>query len=48
MAVPVYTVAIRGAQKGLDVLLVESERIGGVRLNHGCVPAKTLVPRYRE
>jgi len=38
-----YTAAIRGAQKGLDVLLVENERIGGVCLNHGCIPAKALI-----
>ena len=38
-----YTAAIRGAQKGLDVVLVENERIGGVCLNHGCIPAKALI-----
>jgi len=38
-----YTAAIRGAQKGLDVVLVEKERIGGVCLNHGCIPAKALI-----
>ena len=25
-----YTAAIRGAQKGLDVVLVEKEKVGGV------------------
>jgi dihydrolipoamide dehydrogenase len=38
-----YTAAIRGAQKGLDVVLVEKETIGGVCLNHGCIPAKALI-----
>lgn len=38
-----YTAAIRGAQKGLDVVLVEKETVGGVCLNHGCVPAKALI-----
>lgn len=38
-----YTAAIRGAQKGLDVVLVEKERVGGVCLNHGCIPAKALI-----
>jgi len=38
-----YTAAIRGAQKGLDVVLVERETIGGVCLNHGCIPAKALI-----
>ncbi len=38
-----YTAAIRGAQNGLDVVLVEKETIGGVCLNHGCIPAKALI-----
>ena len=38
-----YTAAIRGAQKGLDVILVEKETVGGVCLNHGCIPAKALI-----
>lgn len=38
-----YTAAIRGAQRGLDVVLVERERLGGVCLNHGCIPAKALI-----
>jgi len=38
-----YTAAIRGAQNGLDVVLVERETVGGVCLNHGCIPAKSLI-----
>ena len=38
-----YTAAIRGAQNGLDVTLVERETVGGVCLNHGCIPAKALI-----
>ncbi|ERH00671.1 MAG: dihydrolipoamide dehydrogenase [Halonotius sp. J07HN6] len=38
-----YTAAIRSAQKGLDVVLVERETVGGVCLNHGCIPAKALI-----
>ena len=38
-----YTAAIRGAQKGLDVILIEKEQVGGVCLNHGCIPAKALI-----
>jgi len=38
-----YTAAIRGAQKGLNVVLVERETVGGVCLNHGCIPAKALI-----
>ncbi len=38
-----YTAAIRGAQNGLDVVLIEKESVGGVCLNHGCIPAKALI-----
>lgn len=38
-----YTAAIRAAQRGLDVVLVEKEKVGGVCLNHGCIPAKALI-----
>lgn len=38
-----YTAAIRAAQKGLDVVLVDKEKIGGVCLNRGCIPAKALI-----
>ena len=35
--------AIRAAQLGATVALVEKERIGGTCLNHGCIPTKALV-----
>lgn len=38
-----YTAALRAAQKGLDVVLVDKEKIGGVCLNRGCIPAKSLI-----
>ena len=38
-----YTAAIRGAQKGLDVVLVDKEKLGGTCLNRGCIPAKALI-----
>ncbi|MFB6242239.1 MAG: dihydrolipoyl dehydrogenase [Candidatus Nanosalina sp.] len=38
-----YNAAIRGAQKGLDVVLVDKEGIGGTCLNRGCIPAKALI-----
>ncbi|MFB6292268.1 MAG: dihydrolipoyl dehydrogenase [Candidatus Nanohaloarchaea archaeon] len=38
-----YTAAIRAAQEGLDVVLVDKEEVGGVCLNHGCIPAKALI-----
>jgi dihydrolipoamide dehydrogenase len=38
-----YVAAIRAAQLGLKVALVERENIGGVCLNWGCVPTKALL-----
>lgn len=38
-----YTAAIRGAQRGLDVVLVDKEDLGGTCLNRGCIPAKALI-----
>ena len=38
-----YVAAIRAAQLGARVALVERERIGGVCLNHGCIPSKALI-----
>ena len=37
-----YPCSIRCAQKGLKVALVEKKEIGGVCLNTGCIPTKTL------
>lgn len=38
-----YTAAIRSAQLGLKVGLVEREELGGVCLNWGCIPTKSLL-----
>ncbi len=38
-----YVAAIRAAQLGLDVVLVEDTFIGGVCLNVGCIPSKALI-----
>ncbi|HMK33543.1 MAG TPA: dihydrolipoyl dehydrogenase [Desulfomonilaceae bacterium] len=38
-----YVAALRGSQLGLNVLLVEKERVGGVCLNRGCIPTKALL-----
>ncbi|MFZ5754867.1 MAG: dihydrolipoyl dehydrogenase [Bacillota bacterium] len=38
-----YVAAIRGAQLGAEVHLVESDRLGGTCLNMGCIPTKTLL-----
>lgn len=38
-----YVAAIRAAQLGMDVALVEKEHLGGVCLNWGCIPTKALL-----
>ncbi|WP_460039751.1 dihydrolipoyl dehydrogenase [Thermaerobacter litoralis] len=38
-----YVAAIRAAQLGKDVTLVEKDRLGGVCLNVGCIPSKALI-----
>lgn len=38
-----YGAAIRAAQKGKKVLLVEKDKIGGTCLNLGCIPTKALL-----
>lgn len=38
-----YPAAIRGAQLGASVAIVEKERFGGTCLNWGCIPTKTLI-----
>ncbi|MCJ7667614.1 MAG: dihydrolipoyl dehydrogenase [Anaerolineae bacterium] len=37
-----YVAALRGAQLGARVALVEEKRVGGVCLNEGCIPTKAL------
>jgi dihydrolipoamide dehydrogenase len=39
-----YVAAIRAAQLGQEVTLVEeAETLGGICLNHGCIPSKALI-----
>ena len=38
-----YVCALRVAQLGLSVVLIEGERLGGTCLNRGCIPTKALV-----
>jgi dihydrolipoamide dehydrogenase len=42
-----YSAAIRGAQLGRRVVLVERGAIGGVCLNEGCIPSKALLSAAR-
>ena len=36
-----YVAAIRGAQLGANVYLIENREVGGTCLNRGCIPTKT-------
>ena len=38
-----YVAAIRGAQLGLKVCIVEREHMGGICLNWGCIPTKAML-----
>ncbi len=38
-----YVAGIRAAQLGLKVAVIEEDRIGGVCLNVGCIPSKSLI-----
>lgn len=38
-----YVAAIRGAQLGLKVALVEKEKVGGTCLHRGCIPSKSYL-----
>lgn len=38
-----YVAAIRAAQLGQKVVLVERDKVGGVCLNVGCIPSKALI-----
>ena len=38
-----YTAAERASENGLKTILFEKNAIGGVCLNEGCIPTKTLL-----
>lgn len=38
-----YTAAIKAAQSGLKVALIEEDKVGGVCLHKGCIPTKLLL-----
>ena len=38
-----YVSAIRASQLGLNVTLIENKELGGICLNWGCIPTKSLL-----
>ncbi|WP_432822734.1 dihydrolipoyl dehydrogenase [Trichloromonas sp.] len=42
-----YVAAIRGAQKGAKVCVIEAGEVGGTCLNRGCIPTKALYSTAR-
>ncbi len=38
-----YVAAIRAAQKGAVVTIIEGDEVGGTCLNRGCIPTKTII-----
>ncbi|SEK36050.1 dihydrolipoamide dehydrogenase [Roseovarius nanhaiticus] len=38
-----YVAAIRGAQLGMSVAIIERENMGGICLNWGCIPTKAML-----
>ncbi len=38
-----YVAAIRAGQQGMNVAIIEEDKIGGVCLNIGCIPSKSLI-----
>ena len=38
-----YVAAIKAGQSGLKTALIEKEVVGGICLNHGCIPTKALL-----
>lgn len=43
-----YVAAIRAAQLGLAVAVIEKDALGGVCLNWGCIPSKSLIHHASE
>ncbi|MDG2112708.1 MAG: FAD-dependent oxidoreductase, partial [Actinomycetota bacterium] len=38
-----YAAALHAARRGTEVTLIERDAVGGVCLNVGCIPSKTLI-----
>ena len=43
-----YVAAIRAAQLGQKVTLIEKDTLGGVCLNVGCIPSKAMIHVSKE
>ena len=43
-----YVAAIRGAQLGAKVCVIEKDEVGGICLNWGCIPTKALIASVRS
>ena len=43
-----YVAAIKAAQSGLSVCLIEKNKIGGTCLNFGCIPTKYLLTNSKK
>ncbi len=43
-----YVAAIRAAQLGMKIAVVEREHLGGICLNWGCIPTKALLRSLRD
>ena len=42
-----YVAAIRAAQLGGKVTIIEKDKLGGTCLNRGCIPTKTLIEQTK-
>lgn len=42
-----YVAAIKAAQLGAKVALIEKDTVGGICLNHGCIPTKSLLKNVK-
>ena len=38
-----YTAALKAAEFGLKVAVIETKKIGGICVNRGCIPTKALL-----
>ncbi len=43
-----YVAAIRAAQLGMKIAVVERENLGGICLNWGCIPTKALLRSFGD